>query len=165
YIEQRLFEDAYHSHRILSDLSRAIQRQPIKPEMLIDLAISQINRALFIDPTAVFLRGAKIVDPSPDSDESQEFSIAWVRKKGVDYQCCEIRDRSESEKHRMISADELREYFLPSGSIVVKLLHEKMKYPPALEFYRGNEDSLRQELFDSEENERNIFKQLNTQLI
>jgi sigma-B regulation protein RsbU (phosphoserine phosphatase) len=169
HIEQKLFADAYNAHRILRDLSRAIQRQPIKPEMLIDLAISQINRALSIDRLAVFLRGAKIVDPSPDTDETREFSIAWIRRKGVDYQCCEIRDRSESEKHRMVSAEELKEFFIPSDSLVVKEILEKLNDPRALEFYREEKNSVTNNALTSEEsqseNEKSIFRQLNTQLV
>ncbi len=166
YIDRKFFERAYNSHRILGDLSRAIQRQPIKPEMLIDLAISQIHRALSVDRVAVFLRGAKIVDASADADESQEFSIAWIRRKEADYQCCEIRDWSEFKKQRIISAEELQDLLLPNDGFVVKELQEKTGEPQVLEIDWNDPVSWIQiHKSDIEHPETIILKQMNARLI
>ena len=156
YLDRKLFSDIFHSQRILRDLAKAIQRQPIKPEVLIDLAISQINRALDVDRVAVFLRGAKIVDASPE--DVQEFSIAWIRKNGFDYQCCEIRDRSESEKQRIVSPDELQEYLVRFDTSLIKTLREKINEPQVLETHADGHH-------DSADAERTILKQLHTTMI
>jgi len=171
YIDRKFFRETYNAQKILGDLTRAIQRQPEEPEQLIDLAITQVSHALFVDRVAVFLRGARVVDTAQDPEQVRESSIVWVHRKAGDFQCCGIRARSESEIHGIVFPKTLEHLLLPAGGLVARKLRETIAGPRAVEIYWDHPDSWIRELTlidspsDQRNRERSVLERLNTRLI
>ena len=170
YIDRKFFRETYNAQKILNDLSQAIQRQPGGPQQLVDLSITQISHALFVDQVAVFLRGAKVVYEAEDPEQIHESSIVWSRRQAGDFQCCGIR-RSESEIQGIVFPKTLEHFLLPANGSVANKLRETIPEPRTVEIYWEDPDSWIQELTladtssDPKSRERSVLQRLNTQLI